>query len=155
MDACRILERLQNAEVSESDIWFRGDYRQAYICVSLAQSGEPQPFIASSYQVYGTHPDQVWRKIMADRKAKLGKEFADWYDEAGNLKPDLPKKKPSIYIDEQAEQAERERLVGVLIFPKAQRANQEQVGSLRGQQEGKGKLYEMPTQHQPLRILPA
>src|SRR5215467_12254059 len=33
---CRILERLQNAELSESDTWFRGDYRQAYICVSLA-----------------------------------------------------------------------------------------------------------------------
>ena len=30
----------------------------------------------------------------------LGEEFSDWYDAAGNLKPDLPKKKPSIYIDE-------------------------------------------------------
>ena len=52
---------------------------------------------------------------------------------------------------EEAEQTMPERLAGVLMFPKLQ-ANLEQPGR---QQEGKGNLYEMPAQHQPLRILPA
>jgi len=43
--------------------------------------------------------------------ARLGKEFSDFYDAAGNLKPDVPKKKPSIYVvDEDAERATRKRL---------------------------------------------
>jgi hypothetical protein len=67
-------------------------HRQAFICVSLASCGEAQPFVTSSYRIYGTHPDDVWPKIMAKRKAKLGKEFLEWFDQAGNLRPDLPKK---------------------------------------------------------------
>jgi hypothetical protein len=98
MDACRILERLQQAEMSEPDIWFRQDYRQAYICVSLAQTDDAQSFITSSYRIYGTHPDQVWRKIMANRRARLGKEYFDWYDANGNLKPDLLRKKPPQHV---------------------------------------------------------
>jgi len=162
MNACRILDRLQKAELSEPDIWYRQDYRQAFICVSLASRCEPQPFITSSYRIYGSHPDDVWRKIMANRKARLGKEFADWYDAAGLRKPDIPQKKPSIYIDEQAERATAERLAAVLMFPKleVQSANLEQAGSVRGSKKSNGNLYEMPTtsrsaQHQSLRILPA
>jgi hypothetical protein len=162
MNACRILDRLQKAEFSEPDIWFRQDYRQAFICVSLASRCEPQPFITSSYRIYGSHPDVVWRKIMANRKARLGKEFADWYDQAGNWKPDIPGKKPAIYIDEQAERAINERLAAVLMFPvqDVQSANVEQAGSVRGSKKSNGNLYEMPAtsrseQHQPLRILPA
>jgi hypothetical protein len=157
MDACRILERLQQAELSEPEIWFRQDYRQAYMCVSLAERGELQPFIESSYRIYGTHPDLVWHKIMENRKAKLGKEFLDWYDEAGNSKPDLPKKKPAIYIDEQAERATNERLAALLDFPKwvAQRADM--LGADGARKQKSGTLYEMPkpAEHQPLRILPA
>jgi hypothetical protein len=162
VNACRILEHLQKAELSESDEWFRQDYRQAFICVSLASRGERQPFITSSYRVYGSHPDKVWPKIMADRKARLGKEFAEWYDAAGNRKLDIPGKKPSIYIDEQAERATNKRLAAVLMFPKreVQSANVEQAGSVRGPKKTKGNLYEMPAasrseKHQPLRILPA
>jgi hypothetical protein len=57
---------------------------------------------------------------MADRRARLGKEFSDWYDQAGNLKPDAPGKKPApVYEpDPQIEQAISERLAAVLMFPK-------------------------------------
>lgn len=102
-------------------------------------------------------------EIMANRKARLGKEFSDWFDQAGNLKPDVPGKKPAPYVpDERVERAINERLAAVIMFPKreVQSANVEQAGSERGPKKSKGNLYEMPAasrseKHQPLRILPA
>ena len=159
----RILDRLEAAELAEPDIWFRQDYRQAFICVSLARKGERQPFITSSYRIFGIHPDMVWPQIMAKRKAKLGKEFPDWFDQAGNLKPDVPGKKPAPYVtDERVERAINERLAAVLMFPKLEvrSANVVKASGLRRQKSGKGTLYTMPkttrsAKHQPLRILPA
>jgi len=66
VNACRILERLEEAELSEPDIWFR----QAFICVSLASRGEPQPFIQSSYRIFGKHPDMIWQHILDTRQSK-------------------------------------------------------------------------------------
>ena len=113
----RILDRLWEAERSEPDIHLRSDYRQAFICVSLASRGEAQPFVTSSYTMYGIHPDKVWPHIIAKRKAKLGEEFADWFDAAGNLRPDIPKKTSlpvTVHPDEQVPV----RLAAVLAFPK-------------------------------------
>lgn len=59
VNACRILDRLQKAELSEPDIWFRQEIRQAFICVSLAGRGEAQPFVQSSCRMYGIHPDKI------------------------------------------------------------------------------------------------
>lgn len=161
MNACRILERLEEAERSEPDIWLRTDYRQAFICVSLAYKGEQQPFVTSSYRVFGIHPEKVWPAIMAKRKAKLGKEFSDWYDTAGNLKPDI-QKKTSAPVTAHPDEQVPARLAAVLQFPKlgVQLANVEQAGSVRRPKKAKGRLYEMPktsrsAEHQPLRILPA
>lgn len=155
MDPGRILDRLEEAEQAEQDIWYRQDYRQAFIVCSLAERGEPEPFVTSSYRIYATHPDKVWAKIMHDRRMKLGREFSDWFDQAGNRKPDVPKKKPAIYIDEQAERAARERLAGVLAFPKT--ALQVASGA---EAQKTGNLIEMPSAvriaaRQSLRILPA
>jgi hypothetical protein len=75
MNAGRILDRLQKAELAEPSIWFRQDIRQAFIVVSLAKRGETEPFIASSYRIYGLHPDLVWAKMQANRHAKLAKEY--------------------------------------------------------------------------------
>jgi hypothetical protein len=80
------------------------------------------------------------------------------------LLPDIGvPKKPSIYIDEQAERATNQRLAALLMFPKiveVQGANVEQTGSVRRPEKTKGQMYTMPkpsrsTEHQPLRILPA
>lgn len=79
----RIVERLLAAEIRESDVWFKDDYRQARICVATAAKGEPDPFLASSYAVYGTHPDHVWAKVMGNRRYRLGREFSAWFDQAG------------------------------------------------------------------------
>jgi len=46
-------------------------------------------------------------------------------------KPDCPKKKPSIYLDEEAERATRERLAGVLMFPMTLKQNQPLTRLLR------------------------
>lgn len=67
----RILDYLQDAEIEESDAWFRQDYRQAFICVSLSRQGEAQAFLTSSFRIYGTHPDLVWHKIQANRRDNL------------------------------------------------------------------------------------
>jgi hypothetical protein len=161
MNTCRILDRLWEAERCEPDIHLRSDYRQAFITVSLASKGNTEPFLSASYAVYGIAPEKVWPRIMADRKAKLGKEFADWFDVAGILKPDIPKK-TSLPVTPHPDEQVPARLAAVLMFPKleVQRADVEQAGSLRRSKKSKGNLYEMPAasrsaQHQPLRILPA
>lgn len=117
MNACRILDRIEEAERSEPNLWLRTDYRQAFICVSLASRGEAQPFVTASYRIFGIHPDKVWSAIMAKRKAKLGKEFSDWWDTAGNRKPDIPKKTSAPVTTHPDEQAPA-RLAAVLEFPK-------------------------------------
>lgn len=117
MNACRILDRLWEAEKAEQDIHLRSDYRQAYICVSLASRGEAQPFVTSSYRIYGKHPDMIWPMILANRKAKLGKEFPDWFDQAGNQKPDIPKK-TSVPVTTHPDEQVPVRLAAVLQFPK-------------------------------------
>ena len=113
----RILNRLWKAGNLEPDIHLRSDYRQAFICVSLASRGVAEPFVESSYRLYGTHPDQVWPKIMATRRAKLGDEFSDWYDSAGNLRPDIPKK-TSLPVTPHPDEQVPARLAAVLMFPK-------------------------------------
>jgi hypothetical protein len=45
--------------------------------------------------MFGCHPDKVSAHITAERKAKLGPEYSQWYDVAGNLRPDAPLKKPA------------------------------------------------------------
>jgi hypothetical protein len=105
----RIMARLIQAEAHETDIWLRQDYRQAFICVSLAAKGNTEPFVVASYQVYGIHPDKVWPKILWNRQARLGREFPNWYDASGMMKPDLPKK-PSTYTNAAAEKFCKDRL---------------------------------------------
>lgn len=159
MTASRILDRLMEAEMSEPEIWFRQDYRQAFICVSLASRGEAQPFVTSSYRIFGIHPDNVWPQIMAKRKAKLGKEFPEWFDQAGNLQPDIPKK-TSLPITPHPDVQVPVRLAAVLMFPRIEAHDEdvEQTDSERRPKESKGNLYEMPSKSpsekpQPLRIL--
>jgi hypothetical protein len=115
----RIMARLIQAEAHETDIWYRQDYRQAFICVSLASKGNTEPFMVSSYQVYGLHPDKVWPAILHNRQARLAKEFPDWYDAAGNMRPDVPKK-PSVPspTQEAAERSTKERLAALIKFNK-------------------------------------
>ena len=56
---------LEQAELSEEDVYLRDDWRQAWVCVSLADRGVPEPFVAASYQLFGLHPDKVFPAMMA------------------------------------------------------------------------------------------
>jgi hypothetical protein len=57
----------------------------------------------------------IWPHILALRKAKLGEEFRDWYDAAGNLRPEIPKKTNVPVAPHPDEQVP---LAALLKFPK-------------------------------------
>ena len=121
--------------------------------VALVMKNDPQPFVTSSYRIYACHPDFVWAIIIARRREKLGDGYDLWYDSSGMMRPDVPKK-PSIVFDEEAERLSKERLAGVLMFPKT-------IRQFAEMEQKSGKLFEMPSSltqieaRQSLRILPA
>ena len=84
----RILARLWQAEVCEPNPHFQADYRIASIAVLYAARAVPEPLACASYVVLGLHPAKVWPSIVAQRKARLGKHYPQFYDDAGNWKPD-------------------------------------------------------------------
>jgi len=89
----RIIDQLLNAETGELNPHWRTDYRQARIIIGLCRANDPEPLVSSSYLMYGVHPDLVFVAIQSIRKAKLGNEYSDFYDENGNLIPqrlDIP-----------------------------------------------------------------
>jgi len=75
----RILARIWDAEMREENRHLKIDYRQAFICVSLAARGNIEPFVSSSFMIHGIHPDKVWPRIVTNRKDKLGPEYYQWY----------------------------------------------------------------------------
>jgi hypothetical protein len=79
----RILSRLEQSETRETDPWLQGDYRQAWISVSTFSRGKfptfSDAFVAASYLMYGVHPDQVWPRIVARRRAMLGASYGDFF----------------------------------------------------------------------------
>lgn len=80
----RVLARLWQSEVCELNPHFQADYRIAYITLVFAQRDVPNPMVNACYLVLGVHPAKVWRRIVARRKALLGKEYPLFYDEADN-----------------------------------------------------------------------
>jgi hypothetical protein len=88
----RAIAYLIQLEAHEGNPHVCADLRQSQITLILAQRGNAEPATVASYQVHRCHPDQVWPRRVAERKAKLAAEFSDWFDAAGNLRPDVPKK---------------------------------------------------------------
>lgn len=86
--ANRVLGYLESAEALEDNPSLRQDVRQARAVVSLAAEDDLQPFVTSSYLIYGTHPERIFVKLTATRKEKLGEEYDEWFDAAGNLQPE-------------------------------------------------------------------
>src|SRR5260370_791147 len=100
----RIIARLVQAEVCEHDPHYCDDLRIARLTVSYAASGEAKlctPHVLASYMVLGLHPDKVWSKIVAQRKAEIGRDYPLYFDENDNWRVDssagescVPKKPP-------------------------------------------------------------
>jgi|SRR5690349_14475504 hypothetical protein len=87
--ADRIIGRLLASEKAEASPVFRTDYGQSRVLIGLCLEGNPQPFIDSSYQMYGCHPGCVFEKVMAQRRAKLGRQYSLWYDKGRKLESEL------------------------------------------------------------------
>jgi hypothetical protein len=100
---------LIQAEQHEENPHLRTDYRIAWLTVLIAYSGEARdckPNVLATYRILGCHPDEVWPQIVSNRKAKLGQEYSEFYDDVGNLIPerlDIPDYDPSCgrapYVD--------------------------------------------------------
>lgn len=95
----RVLLRLEEAEKEESNPHLRDDLRVAWVTCLYAARNEPTPHVRASLSVLGLHPDQVWPKILANRKAKLGNEFSRWYEADGSP---LAEKKPPTRISDKS-----------------------------------------------------
>jgi len=88
----RILSRLEEAEAKETDPHLQADYRIAWVTVLHADRGYSSPHVSASYQVLGLHPDQVWARIVANRRAMLGPLYEQFSAEERGAS--LPLKKP-------------------------------------------------------------
>ena len=90
----RVVARLEQAELHESDAWYCDGIRIARLTVLYAAKGDPSPHFWATYNVLRTSPDQVWPAILARRKAMLGSYYAEIYgcEEAATS---LPPKKPA------------------------------------------------------------
>ena len=81
----RVLAYLEQAGKKEIDPWLRDDIRIAWITAKWSQHGVPEwswrkdssAYVAATYQVLNCHPDEVWPRIVAARKAKLGAAYEE------------------------------------------------------------------------------
>jgi hypothetical protein len=86
----RVGTRLLDARDQEPEPWFNDDYQIAFLTVRYAQGEGVKfctPHVLATVEVLGCHPDQVWPRIVARRKAKLGRFYSAWYDEWDNRRP--------------------------------------------------------------------
>jgi hypothetical protein len=83
-----VLQYLESAEQQEHDAWLRDDIRIAWITTLRASRGEPFPHVSATYTVLGVHPDQVWPRIEARRRAMLGADYDKFF--GGNSSPRKP-----------------------------------------------------------------
>lgn len=97
----RVLARLVQSQAHEANPHLKTDYYQAWLTVYYASLGNPIPFIEASYKAIGCHPDKVWPRLIANRKALLGKDYEKWYDAAGMLRPE---KKPVQSVGKETKQ---------------------------------------------------
>lgn len=80
----RILAYLERAESKEIDPWYRDDYRISWLTVLWSAQGVPDwtlranspAYVAATWQVLHCHPEKVWENLEAQRRAKLGAEYA-------------------------------------------------------------------------------
>lgn len=85
----RVLARLEKFEQKETDPWQRDDLRIAWITVLYASRGNQQPHVDATYRVLGIHPEKVWPRIVAHRRAALGARLYEefWGEQSSPKKP--------------------------------------------------------------------
>lgn len=90
----RLVADLVRQEAHETDPHKRADLRIAQITILKALRGSGQAFDEATLAVLHCHADEVWPRIVQNRKDKLGQEYYEWFDGQGNLRPDIPKFTP-------------------------------------------------------------
>ena len=97
--SARVLDRIWNWISRERDPWLKDDLRISWHTVRLASQGSPIPHIEGTYRILCCHPDKVWPRIQAMRKAKLGKDYWRFYRADGQQLPfhvlDIPDYDPT------------------------------------------------------------
>jgi hypothetical protein len=101
----RVMARLEDAEWSEGNVWLRGDIGHAWITVALAGRGPASTVRGGILQPLRPASGCAMVSNLGQASRQASGEFSDGFDQAGNLKPDLPKK-PQVPIRE-AEQYPR------------------------------------------------
>jgi hypothetical protein len=87
-----VMSYLEKAEKKEIDPWLRDDYRIAWITTKWAQYGVPDwswlrqdtPHAAATFQVLQCRPDEVWPRIVAKRREKLGALYEQFWGETSS-----------------------------------------------------------------------
>ncbi|HEY1800042.1 MAG TPA: hypothetical protein VGG46_03825 [Terriglobales bacterium] len=115
----RVIAYLRSASEEQENKIYWDDYCIAWMTVAKAAHGESHPHFWATYEHLGTAPEQIWPMIMAKRRNNLGPQFASWFDQAGNLRPDLPKKSSG---SEKFQQEKIARVSGMEGLPKKQTA---------------------------------
>jgi hypothetical protein len=91
----QVLDYLLSARLSETDPWYADDIAIAAKTVKLAAEGCPRPHHVATMEILGIAPELVWPRIVADRKAKLGKLYTKFYDASTDLpRPEEEERKP-------------------------------------------------------------
>jgi len=103
--ANRILSRLEQAESNEQNPHFQTDYRIAWITVLNAARGEPEPFLWATLRVLGCPPAEVWPRIVAERRRRLGPLYEQFFGEDRGVL--LPPKKPPVSVRSLPQRADR------------------------------------------------
>lgn len=88
----RVVAYLRSAAELEENREFWDDYCIAWMTVAKSAQGEKSPHFWATYEHLGAAPEQVHEMVLGNRRSKLGANYVLWYDQAGNLKPDAPKK---------------------------------------------------------------
>jgi hypothetical protein len=80
------LLRLEQSEKSEVNPHYCDDIRIAWITTLYASRKEPEPHVRATYAVLGVHPDQVFERITARRRAMLGADYDNFFGEVKSPK---------------------------------------------------------------------
>jgi hypothetical protein len=83
----RVLVRLERAELHEPNPHFQDDYRIAWLTVLYASRDVADPHVQATAKLLGIHPDKVWKKMDAQRRATLGADYEKFFGASSPKKP--------------------------------------------------------------------
>src|SRR5258708_4797525 len=105
--ARRIMVRLERAELLEVNPHVQCDIRIAWLTVLYASRGVSEPHVQATAAILGVHPDRVWPKIEAARRAKLGADYDKFFGESSS--PKKPVQSVSLQEEEERKRKQQQK----------------------------------------------